>query len=81
MRTDAIVMPAAAGRCRWCQCTERRPCACGCWWANPGQSLCSACVEIDALARTPSGRKFLARLLQPLMAAAARERRRKGAKR
>jgi hypothetical protein len=81
MRTEAIVMPDVAGRCRWCQCTARRPCPCGCSWGNARRSLCSACVDIDALARTPAGRKFLARLLQPIMAAATRAPRRKGATR
>lgn len=66
MRTDSIALADVSGRCRWCQCTARVPCKCGCSWANPRRSLCTACVEVDKLARTPAGRRVIARILQPL---------------
>ena len=79
MRTETIVIAQVTGRCRWCQCTERNACPGpfgeGCSWANAARTLCSECVEVDAYIRTPAGRRALARLVQPVLAAAAAERR------
>lgn len=52
------------GRCRWCRCTEREPCAGGCGWANREQTVCTACVPLDAALRTVPGRRELAEFLQ-----------------
>lgn len=81
MRTETIVIPKVRGRCRWCQCTTRHGCPCGCSWVDADRTLCSACVEIDSMARTPTGRKFLARLVHPLFAARERELEREAKKR
>lgn len=33
------------GVCRWCGCTERRPCAAGCHWIDVLHTRCSACLD------------------------------------
>jgi hypothetical protein len=73
---EAIVLTNVHGRCRWCQCTLRRPCVPGCKWTDRSETLCIECVELDAMVRTPAGRRFIAGLTQPLFAARRKERRR-----
>jgi len=53
-----------AGQCRWCQCTEERPCANGCSWANRALTLCSECVPLDAAMKSVKGRRELAEFAQ-----------------
>lgn len=31
------------GVCRYCKCTDRRPCPAGCGWLYPERTVCSAC--------------------------------------
>lgn len=59
-----VAIPERAGRCRWCGCTHDKPCPEGCWWANRAQTLCSACVSLDAMLKTAAGRQRLATLVQ-----------------
>jgi len=33
----------SAGTCKFCLCTERRPCDGGCAWVNPDQDICTQC--------------------------------------
>lgn len=70
MRTETIVLPLISGRCRWCQNTTRG----GATWADRHQTLCLPCAELDTVVRTPAGRKLMARMIQPLFEAAARQR-------
>lgn len=64
MTVETITIANVTGRCRWCQCTHRDPCPEGCGWANPGRTLCTACVEIDRLFRTPAGRRDIVEVLR-----------------
>jgi hypothetical protein len=77
VKTETILIPHVYGRCRWCQCTDRRGCVGGCSWSNGDRSLCSNCDDIDKMVRTPSGRRFIAGLLMPLLRAAANKRKRR----
>jgi hypothetical protein len=52
------------GKCRWCGCTEFRPCENTCAWANRAQTVCTECEELDTLVRSAAGRKKLALILQ-----------------
>lgn len=36
------------GICRFCRCSHFNPCPEGCWWADRAETLCSACVDVDA---------------------------------
>jgi hypothetical protein len=36
------------GLCRFCGCTYYHPCPEGCGWADRKQTLCTACVHVDA---------------------------------
>lgn len=70
MRTESILIALVTGRCRWCQRTQRG----GAVWSDRLHTLCVPCVELDAIVRTPAGRQLVARMIQPLLDAAARER-------
>lgn len=50
------------GTCRWCRCTELNACPQGCGWADRDQTLCTACVDVDAAwsvkaKKAPNGRR------------------------
>lgn len=36
--------PLRPGRCLVCGCTDREPCAVGCWWVDQWHVLCSRCA-------------------------------------
>jgi hypothetical protein len=59
-----VVVPLRRGRCRWCGCTYYDPCPEGCGWADPTETLCTACARLDGLVRSPAGRRALAALVQ-----------------
>jgi hypothetical protein len=63
MKESTVVLVNKAGVCRWCKCTEMRPCEGGCWWADRQQTLCSSCVALDTAMRTTRGRRLLATYL------------------
>jgi hypothetical protein len=71
MRTESILIALVTGRCRWCQRTGRSGVE---EWSDAKHTLCVPCAELDAVVRTPTGRRLIARLVQPLLDAAARER-------
>jgi len=52
------------GQCRWCGCTEDRPCTNGCSWADRAGTLCSECAPLDRAMRSARGRKALAVFVQ-----------------
>jgi len=64
MNTYVIRVTQTPGRCRWCRCTEREPCAGGCSWANRERTLCSECVPLDRAMKTVPGRRELADFAQ-----------------
>jgi hypothetical protein len=35
-----------SGTCRFCGCSETKPCLCGCAWTDEKQDLCSNCLEM-----------------------------------
>lgn len=72
---EAIVLTNVHGRCRWCQCTKRHRCVPDCEWTDRSETLCTECGELDAMVRTPTGRRFLAGLTQPLFEARRKARR------
>ncbi|HYM24944.1 MAG TPA: hypothetical protein VEU08_17125 [Vicinamibacterales bacterium] len=63
-QTHTITIPQTPGRCRWCRCTYNNPCAEGCAWANREQTLCTACVPLDAALKSAAGRRNLAEFIQ-----------------
>lgn len=59
-----IALVFRPGQCRWCGCTEYRPCLRGCGWVDRQQTLCSACQPLDQAMRTARGRQLLAQFTQ-----------------
>jgi hypothetical protein len=59
-----VGIPLVSGRCRWCSCTEERPCDSGCWWVDRSYTLCSECVPLDTAMQTIRGRRQLAAFIQ-----------------
>lgn len=58
-----ITLSETLGCCRWCRCTQDEPCPGGCGWANRAQTLCTACVPLEAALATAAGRRELAEFL------------------
>ncbi len=59
-----IRLSLVPGRCRWCGCTEYRPCTNGCSWVERTFTLCSECASIDEAMQTARGRRELVDFLQ-----------------
>jgi hypothetical protein len=55
-----VTVTETPSHCRWCGCSERDPCLGGCGWANAAQTLCTACVTLDRMAKSVAGRASLA---------------------
>ena len=64
MSHHMVTVPQRPGFCRWCRCSDERPCANGCGWADRAQTLCTECVPLDRALRTVAGRRELAEFLQ-----------------
>jgi hypothetical protein len=48
-----FTIPVVPGHCRWCGCTENRPCLPACSWTDATQTLCSACQAFDEDLHSP----------------------------
>jgi hypothetical protein len=52
------------GRCRWCQCTDAKPCTENCSWVDRTHTLCSECWPFDYQLQTAKGRQAIVVFLQ-----------------
>jgi hypothetical protein len=64
MSVTTFALVNRSGVCRWCRCTDDRPCANGCSWGNAAMTLCSECVPLDKAMQTITGRRQLAEFIQ-----------------
>jgi hypothetical protein len=69
-RTRGLVirLSLVPGHCRWCQCTDHKPCTENCSWVDRTHTLCSECWPLDEAMRTARGRKALAATIQEELA-------------